>query len=403
MLSRDYYRKIWREFDTEKSLVLISGPRQSGKTTLAKKIASMETSSLYFNYDIPANKARLLTTPTFFEDVDRKKGARPLIVLDEIHKYPHWKDYLKGTYDGYADKYRFLVTGSGRLELLRSKGDSLAGRFLQFHLFPLTIGEMFATGKGFSDDQLLLEFPETNPETQSAWDTMMNVSGFPEPFLKNSVTSYRRWANTYHSQVIRNDIRDEFAVKQIDLMESLYALLPKYIGSPFSASGVARTLKVSHKTITSWMEVFERFYLIFKLRPFSRNIPRAVQKEPKYYFYDYCKIRDPAIRFENMIAVELNRAVTLWKDYGLGDYKLSYLRNKEKQEVDFVITCNDTPKYMIEAKLSDTSVSPNLIKFQNLLNIPAIQLINKPGTARLKKNASNQILVINAADWLPIL
>ncbi len=404
MEKRIYYRNIWAEFDSEKNMILISGPRQAGKTTLAKSIAAEEPASFYFNYDIQANKARLLENPAFFEEeADRKKDSLPLIILDEIHKYRDWKNYLKGIYDGYADEFRFLITGSGRLELSRRKGDSLAGRYLHFHLHPFTIGEMFASGIGLAENNRLLEIPEKTRDAQEAWETMFHVSGFPEPFLKGAKVTYRRWAHTYHSQVIRDDIRDEFAVRQVDAMETLYAMLSRCAGSPFSASNLAQTLKVSHKTVSSWIDIFDRFFLVFRLRPFSKQLSRSLVKEPKIYFYDYCRIPDEGFRFENMVAVELYRATTLWKDFGLGDYELWYMRNKDKQEVDFLVTEGGRPQFMVEAKLTDTAVSPHLIKFQNILNIPAIQLVNKRDTARRIKNGSNTILIVSAANWLPAL
>ena len=146
--------------------------------------------------------------------------------------------------------------------------------------------------------------------------------------------------------------------------------------------------------------VFERFFLVFKLRPYSKRIARSLVKEPKIYFYDYCKVEDEGLRFENMVAVELSRAVTLWCDFGFGEYGLWYLRNKDKEEVDFLVTEDGNPLFMVEAKLSDTAISSNLIKFQNALQIPAIQLVNSPNVARKIKNGTNDIIVATAADWL---
>ncbi len=403
MRKRNYFKKIWADFNTEKKLILVSGPRQAGKTTFAKNIASKEPVSLYFNYDIPANKARILTNPTFFEEVDRKKGDLPLIILDEIHKYIDWKNYLKGIYDGFADEFRFLITGSGRLELSRKKGDALAGRYLHFHFYPFTIGEIFALSIGIEDVGILTEIPEQNVSAQEAWETMFQVSGFPEPFLKGTKLKYRRWAKSYHSQVIRDDIRDEFAVRQVDAMEALYFLLSGCVGSPFSFSNHARTLKISHKTVSSWITVFEQFFLVFKIRPYSKRISRSLVKEPKIYFYDYCRVHDEALRFENMVAVELSRAVTLWNDFGLGEYELWYLRNKQKEEVDFLVTKNANPFFMVEAKLSETAISPHLIKFQNILHIPAIQLVNQKNVARKIRNGPDTILVASASNWLSCL
>ncbi len=332
--------------------------------------------------------------------MDRKKGDLPLIILDEIHKYIDWKNYLKGIYDGFADEFRFLITGSGRLEFSRKKGDALAGRYLHFHFYPFTIGEIFALSIGIEDVSILTEIPEQSAIAQETWETMFQVSGFPEPFLKGTRLKYRRWTKSYHSQVIRDDIRDEFAVRQVDTMEALYFLLSGCVGSPFFFSNHARTLKISHKTVSSWITVFEQFFLVFKIRPYSKRISRSLVKEPKIYFYDYCRVHDEALRFENMVAVELSRAVTLWNDFGLGEYELWYLRNKQKEEVDFLVTKNANPFFMVEAKLSETAISPHLVKFQNILHIPAIQLINQKNVARKIRNGPDTILVASAANWL---
>jgi len=400
MEKRDYYKKIWTDFNREKHLILVAGPRQAGKTTFAKDVASKEPVSLYFNYDIPDNKAEILRNPTFFEEIDRKKGELPLIILDELHKYSDWKNYLKGIYDRYSDEFRFLVTGSGRLDLSRKKGDSLAGRYLYFHLYPFTIGEIFSSSIGTKDINILLEIPDHNREAQEAWEIMFHVSGFPEPFLKGTKLKYRRWTQSYHSQVIRDDVRNEFAVRQIDTMEALYALLAGCVGNPFSSSNHAQTLRISHKTVSSWINVFERFFLIFKLRPYSKRISRSLVKEPKIYFCDPCRVQEDAFRFENMVALELHRAVTLWSDFGLGDYGLWYLRNKEREEVDFLVTENGEPQFMVEAKLSDTAVSSHLMKFQDALGVPAIQLVNKANVARRMRRESGTILTVSAAAWL---
>jgi uncharacterized protein len=400
MQKRKYYKNIWADFNKEKEMILISGARQTGKTTMAKDIASKEPVSHYFNYDVAENKTKILTQPTFFEEIDRKENDQPLIILDEIHKYKEWKNYLKGVYDGFADEFRFLVTGSGRLDLSRKRGDALAGRYLHFHLFPFTIGEISSPSIRQVSPEILRELPEQNNVARDLWETMFQVSGFPEPCLKGTGLKYRRWAHSYHSQVIRDDIRNEFAVRQIDTMEALYSLITNCVGSPFSASNQANTLKISHNTVSSWLAIFEQFFLVFKLRPYSKKITRSLVKEPKIYFYDYCRIQDEALRFENMVAVELSRAVTLWTDFGFGEYQLWYLRNKEKQEVDFLVTENTQPLFMVEAKFSDVAVSPNLIKFQNALNVPAIQLVHQKNVARKIKNEKNVVIVASAADWL---
>ena len=117
MYARELYKTIWQELAADKEMIFLAGPRQAGKTTLAHMIARDFANSLYFNWDIPEERAKLLRNPSFFEEVARRDASLPLIIFDEIHKYRDWKNYLKGVYDRFRSEYRFLVSGSGRLDI----------------------------------------------------------------------------------------------------------------------------------------------------------------------------------------------------------------------------------------------------------------------------------------------
>lgn len=405
MKQRPYYQVFWQELQSEKAMIFMSGPRQVGKTTLAKSFAAAQGSSVYFNYDLPADKVRLADTPSFFETVDRTAGQPPLVVLDEIHKFSDWKNYLKGVYDGHADEFLFLITGSGRLDLWTNAGDALAGRFLRFRVFPFTLGELFSSRPRTSDDFSALsgDVDTRDPGPAVTLDKLLACSGFPEPFLKGREMSYRRWANSYHRQVVRDDVRDVMAVNNLSALETLYALIPARVGSPLSVASLTGPLRVSHKTVSSWLDVFERLFLIFKVRPYSRRINRSLLREPKYYFFDWCRVPESGPRLENLVAVELLRSVMAWTDYGLGNFSLHYLRNKEGIEVDFLVTRDGEPLFMVEVKTSDLQVSTGLRKMQDALTVPAIQLVNRTGINRSIRNGENKIRVVSAADWLATL
>ncbi|MFW6159710.1 MAG: ATP-binding protein [Acidobacteriota bacterium] len=402
MVKRVPYQKVWKELSQEKSMVFMAGPRQAGKTTLAQIIANSFTNSLYFNWDILEHRTKLIANPNLFEEVIRKDASKPLIIFDEIHKFKNWKNYLKGVYDQFHDQYQFLVSGSGRLDIYQRGGDSLAGRYYLFHLWPFTLAELGGSNKDFKEflrNPLDLHI-DTNKELKDLWSRLSELSGFPEPFLINKTTSYRRWSNTYSNQLIREDIRDLTAVKSINELETLYYLLPSKVGNPLSIPSIASDLRVSYNSIRNWLSVFELFFLVFSVYPWTKKISRAIQKERKIYLWDIPKVKEKSSRFENMVAVELYRAVTQWNDLGFGAFSLHFIRNKEKQEVDFLIANQGKPFLLIEAKISDLQPSPALKKFQANLQIPAVQLILDYDGYKLISNNGQKILIAPAYQWL---
>ena len=405
METRTLYLNIWQDLAVDKSMIFLVGPRQAGKTTLAHIICESFTNHLYFNWDISDHRTAFLQNPGFFEAIERRDTSAPLIVLDEIHKYKDWKNYLKGIYDQFHAEYRFLVSGSGRLDLYQKGGDSLAGRYFLFHLWPLTISELGNRNREISqflEDPLQIEMADTG-ELKEIWSGLSEFSGFPEPYLAGRKTTYRRWTNIYSQQLIREDIRDLTGIKSIVDLETLYFLLPSKVGSPVSIPSLASDLKVSYNSVRSWLSVFERFFLTFSIGPWTRKIARAIQKERKLYLWDTPRIREPAARFENMVALELYRAVTGWNDMGYGTFSLHFIKNKEQQEVDFVIANEGEPVVLIEAKIADTAPSSALRKFQNILKKPAIQLVENARGYRLMPNGDQVILVAPAYKWLPNL
>lgn len=402
MENRALYRNIWKELSEGKAMVFMAGPRQAGKTTLAQLISKDFANKIYFNYDLVTNKKLLIKKPLFFEETPRKDTSQPLVIFDEIHKYRHWKNYLKGIYDQFSAEYKFLVLGSGRLNVFQRGGDSLAGRYYLFNVWPFTLAELMNKNLKLADFlKNPLQIPERQKRFAELWKDLSRLSGFPEPFLSGKETTYRRWSKTYHQQLIREDIRNMTEVRSIDHIEILFSLLPSRVGAPLSLDNLARDLQVSFNSVKNWLNIFESFFLIFRISPWTRKISRAITREKKLYFLNTAAIEKPASRFENMVAVELLRAVSNWNDLGQGRFELNYLRNKEKEEVDFLLSNNGVPLLMIETKLSDDNLSKSLVKFQNTLNIPAIQLVNQPNILKILNHG--RTLIISAHDWLPIL
>ncbi|MCK5595267.1 ATP-binding protein, partial [bacterium] len=327
-------------------------------------------------------------------------------VLDEIHKYRQWKNYLKGIYDEFKEEYAFIISGSGRLDIYQKGGDSLAGRYFKFHLFPLTIAELSRENRDVDDfiDNPLKGFDINKKQsTKNIWNALFNTGGFPEPFTKGSKTFLTKWSSNYYHQIVREDIRDVSDIRRINSVDLLFSLLSSKVGSPLSINNLAQDIQTAFDSVKNWLVLFESFYLIFRISPWTKKVSRAISKEKKLYLFNYTEIRDKGSMFENMVALELFRAINNWNDYGFGRFTLHFIRNKEKEEVDFLIANKNDPVLLVETKFSDEAVSKSLLNFQNILDVPAVQLVNSENTYRYFKNGKNNVLIITAHQWLSSL
>jgi len=406
MISRDYYKRLLDELIKDHKMVLVSGPRQSGKTTFIQDYAKKFSNSYYFNWDSLSHKRVFASDPYFFEKMDRRDDSLPIVIFDEIHKYKKWKNYLKGVYDDFSGDYLFVVTGSGRLDISQRGGDALSGRFFQMNLFPFTLSELSKhkmTLKNFIGSPL--QGFDINPqkETRDIWETLSNFGGFPEPFIRGEERFLRRWSEAYTTQIIRDDIRNMLDLKNIDTIEILVSILPSKVGSPLSINNIASDLQVSFETVKNWLRILDAFYIIFSISTWTKKVSRSILKERKLYLFNYPDIEDSSIRFENMIALELYKTVRFLRNGGYGNFDLHYLRTKDKEEVDFLISLNNKPLLLIEAKFNETDISKSLLKFQRYFNVPAIQLVNREDTYRVIRNKDNSVLIVTAHRWLSAL
>ena len=325
-------------------------------------------------------------------------------MLDELHKYTDWKNYLKGVFDQYHTRYQFMITGSGRMDIYRKGGDSLAGRYLLFHMWPFTLTELSNQSRPLEDflrAPLRLSMAEFDRHREM-WRQKASLSGFPEPYISGQEASYRRWSNTYTNQILREDVRDLTAVRNLGQLETLYHLLPSRVGSSLSVPSLARDLKIAYNSVQSWLEILERFFMIFSVPTWTEKISRAIQKERKVYLLDTPRIDDAGARFENMVALELKCAVTRFNDLGLGDFSLHFVKNKERHEVDFLLTERNKPLVLIEAKHKDEAPSAALLRFQAELGVPAVQLVEEMDSFRTREEGPG-VLIAPACQWLALL
>lgn len=326
--------------DLKKKMVLLTGPRQVGKTHLAKDLMRTFKKPSYLNHDVLGD-VKILNEQAWPLDSD-------LLIFDELHKMKGWKAYLKGVFDGRQHGQAILVTGSARMETFRQSGESLAGRYYHFHLLPLSVREL--------DGQM---------PPREALDRLNRLGGFPEPLLSDSEKEAARWRTQYYSDLIREDILEIGRVGEIRAMSNLFALLRGRVGSPLSYSSLARDLQISQPTVKRYIEILEALYVVFLVRPFHRNVARAILKEPKLYFYDSGLVQgDEGVRLENTVALCLLKHAAFLKDVSGRELSLHYLRTKDAKEVDFALSEEGLVKELMEVKLSSSQVSPSLRHFK---------------------------------------
>jgi uncharacterized protein len=395
-------REIIEEYH---KMAFVSGPRQVGKTTLAKQYQEQFGQGLYLNWDTPPHQKKILTDPLFFEKENRDPQKPFLVVLDEIHKYARWKNYLKGIYDQGKDEFRFLITGSGRLELFKKGGDSLLGRYFSVPLFPFSMGELSGKLTGFKDFKRALESPPSPyAEARERYSHLFRFSGFPEPFSRGTGTFYNRWFSDRKTLLLREDIRDASAIREISLLEHLDQLIPDRVGSPLSLNALKEDVGVAFETIRDWVLLLEQFFYLFRLPPFTGRLTRTLRKETKAYLFDWVEIEDESLRFENLVALHLLKAVRLWKAMGEGEVQLNFIRDKEKREADFVLSQKGKPLCLVECKAMEEDPAPGLLHFQRKLSIPvAVQLLHKTGVTKKMRSAGLTQWIISADQWLSIL
>ena len=383
MIAR-HLEKIAFAPDIGRQMVFIGGPRQTGKTTLARRVLNEgDSASLYYNWDLREIREAYRSDPSFFESAMRvvqSKGRFPWVCFDEIHKMPKWKNILKGVFDKFEAECRFIVTGSARLEWFRRAGDSLAGRYFLFHLNPLTLSEV--AGRGHLEpkpDESALEFIERKLDAgraaQASMEQLLRYSGFPEPFLRADEAFYHRWQREMVDTLTKEDVRDLTRILAVEHVATLVELIPERVGSPLSLNVLKEDMEVSYTAVRNAVHAMELTYALFLLSPHSERIARAVRKERKGYFYDWGRCRVPAKRFENYVAVELKTMTDLWHDQGIADFDLMYVRTRDGKETDFLIRRDGKPWCLFEAKLQDGAVDRHhLDQARALGNVPYIQL-----------------------------
>jgi len=361
--------------DLERKMVLLTGPRQVGKTTLCRQLMQRFPPAQYLNWDVAADRAIL-----------QRQSWSPrgrLLAMDEIHKMPDWKNWLKGVVDSREPGQALLVTGSARMETWRQSGDSLAGRYISFRLHPISVREWCEQQGGTAS---------------AALERLMQRGGFPEPCLAENPVDADPWRQQYFTDLIREDIVEYSRLHETNTMRLFVELLRERVGSPLSLASIAHDLAVSPTTLKRYLDILQALYIVFTIHPWHRNIARAILQTPKVYFFDTGLVRgDDGIRLENAVATMLLKHVHFLHDARGKSTGLHYIRTKDGAEVDFALSEEERLTHLIECKLADTRVHRALAGFaEKFPQAEAIQLVRDLRQEEYRV----PVRIVDAAGWL---
>ena len=376
-MQRYLHEELVAHFRDHRQMVFLSGPRQVGKTTVARELGGLFPVCQYLTWDDHSHRDLILQGPGAVAQklaLDSLQADWPLCIFDELHKYRKWRDFLKGFFDQYESRTRALVTGSASLETFRRGGDSLMGRYFPYTLHPVSVAECLAerkTAKGKTDPTGELINHQPVAIDKDRWDALWHFGGFPEPFLKANRRFYSRWRALRTEQLFRDDLRDLTRIQELGQMEMLAELLRKQVGQLTSYSYLSKTVRISVDTVRRWVATLKSLYHCFSIGPWHDNVARALRKEPKYYLWDWSQVDDPGTRAENMVACALLKAVNWWTETGEGAFSLHFIRDKQRREVDFLVTRDRKPWFLVEVKSSGSAgLSGSLAYFQRQTQAP---------------------------------
>jgi predicted AAA+ superfamily ATPase len=361
-LPRIYDDMLREHLHARRQMAFVAGPRQVGKTTTCRALADA-----YLSWDNRDHRRLIQAGPSAVAahlELQQLRQHKPIVALDELHKFGKWKSFLKGFFDTYEQRCKVIVTGSSRLDVYRRGGDSLMGRYFLFRMHPLSIAELVRQTVPAHPIQPPRPLPDQD------FDALWTYGGYPEPFVAKSRAFHRRWRDLRRQQLVREDVRDLTRVQELGQLDTLVTLLEERSAQQLIYSSLANELGVAVETVRRWLDTLEGLFVGFRVRPWFANVAKSLRKEPKWYSSDWSSVEDTGARAETFVACHLLKAVHGWTDLGLGRFELRYLRDKAKREVDFVLIRDRKPWFLVEVKASRDRLSPDLAHFQAQLRAP---------------------------------
>lgn len=345
-------RKLFSELKKhlpQKEISFIVGPRQAGKTTLMLLLKDFlekqGEKTLFLNLDIERDKQFFKSQATLIKKIELELGKKKgFVFIDEIQRKENAGTFLKGIYDMNLP-YKFIVSGSGSVELKEKIQESLIGRKRIFQLFTLSFEEFVNFKTDYKYENKLLDFFVLEKEkTKELLEEYLNFGGYPRLFLEDEFGEKQKIIDEIYQSYLEKDIFYLLRLKKTEEFSNLVKILASQIGNLANFSELSSTLGISLKTLKHYLFYLRKTFIVQKVFPYFRNIRKEITKLPVYYFYDlglrnyslgiFGQVKDPkeiGSLFENFV-LNLLKEKILWQPA-----KIYFWRTKDGAEIDFIL------------------------------------------------------------------
>ena len=348
IIKRDLFEEIKNHLSA-KEISLIIGPRQVGKTTLMlllkEYLEKKGEKTLFLNLDVEADKQYFVSQEALIRKINLEFGKeKGYVFIDEIQRKENAGLFLKGIYDLNLP-YKFIVSGSGSLDLKEKIHESLVGRKRMFELYPISFKEFVNFKTNYRYEESLEEFFEVEKvKTESLLNEYLNFGGYPRVVLEEKLSEKVRIIDEIYRSYLDKDVSYLIKSEKIDTYSLLIKLLAGQIGRLINYSELSSTLGISLQTLKNYLWYAEKTFIIHRLTPYFRNVRKEITKSPVIYFYDL-GLRNYALGLFGKVEFSPDIGF-LFQNFDFNIIKekfrftganVHFWRTKDKAEVDFVI------------------------------------------------------------------
>lgn len=385
-------------------ITLIVGPRQAGKTTLMKlleeELKKRGEKTLFLHLDIESHKEHFKSQLSLLRRIELELGkSRGYVFIDEIQRKDDAGLFLKGIYD-MGLPYKFIVSGSGSVELKERIQESLAGRKRVFEFLTLSFDEFVNYRTDYRYENRLVDFFEIE-KTKSLMflEEYMNFGGYPRVVLEEKLSEKLDLINEIYQSYIERDIYFLLKIQKLPEFSKLVKILADSAGKLINLSELSNSIGLTVKTLKEYLWYLEKTFIVSRVTPFFRNLRKELSKSPIYYFYDiglrnfsigeFGRVRDYGFLFQNFVYLILHEKIKN------SSYQIHFWRTKDKAELDFVIDAGVSliPVEVKYKELKNPQITRALKSFIERYAPPEALIINLSLYETVRINSTRVILM----------